>query len=173
MGNKKHHNSHLTLEQRIQLAEEQHKEKSELENACEPIILKTHEQYLEYLDLIEKDCAKIIIVQIDGEDNADPIIFSAEKKMHLESRKRVVEWFGSIAPNSKALEYTFTKSKEFFDYLRSFEAFYIEISDIPYEIRRTDLGIDDIAFIGEKGDLLFYTTTHEGCAYLNEKYFDK
>lgn len=170
MSNKKKQNCPLSLEQKMQLAQEQHKEKSKLENACVPIELKTHEQYLEYLKLIEKDCSKIIIVQIDGEDESDPVIYYAKKKMRLESRKRVIEWFGSIAPNSKALEYTFANSNAFFDYLRTFEAFYIEISDNPFDIHRTDFGIDDIAFIGKKGDLLLYTTTHEGYAYLNEKY---
>ena len=160
----------LSLEQRMCLAQEQHKEKSKCENACEPIELKTHEQYLSYLELIESDCRKIIIVQIDGEDNADPIVYHAKKKMQLACVNRVVEWFGSIAPNSNALEYTFVKSKAFFDYLRCFESFYIEICDNSYEIRRTSFGLDDIAFIGEKGELLLYTTTHEGSAYLNKKY---
>lgn len=160
----------LGLTQKIQLAEQLHKEKSELENDCEPIELKTHTQYLEYLDLIEKDCAKIVIVQIDGLDKNDPVVNFAKNKMRLESENRVLEWFGSIAPNNNAIEYTFAKNKAFFDYLRTLEAFFIEVAENPYEIRRTPFGIDDIAFLGKKGELLFYTTTHEGYAYLNEKY---
>lgn len=148
----------------------EHAAKVQPESACEPVELGSHEQYLEYLDLIESDTEKIVIVQIDGADNADPIVKRAEKSMCLQSRRRTNDWYGTITLGKQGMEYTFLKSNEFFEYLRSLEAFYIETSAVPYTFRLTDFGTDDIAFVDKNDNLLFYTTTHEGDAYLNRIY---
>ena len=159
-----------SIESRCAAAEKQHKAKQKQENECEPISLFTHEEYLSYLDMIESDTAKIVLVQPDGINTADPIIKTAQKKMPLEAKRRTNEWYGTITLGTPGMEYTFTKTTSFFDYLRTFESFFIETNEIPYEFRLTQFGNNDIAFIDKNGDLLFYTTTHEGDAYLNGRY---
>ena len=134
------------------------------------IVLSNHEQYLKILNLIRKETKKIIIVQIDGKDDADPVVNTAKKMMTVEKTEVVSEWFSTIAPGRKAVQYTFLKRREFFDYLSSFESFFIVSSTNPYTVIDTDFGFDDIAFLDSNGDLLFYTTTHEGFATLNKRY---
>lgn len=134
------------------------------------IVLNNHEQYLKILNLIRKETKKIIIVQIDGKDDADPVVNTAKKMMTVEKTEVVSEWFSTIAPGRKAVQYTFLKRREFFDYLSSFESFFIVSSTNPYTVIDTDFGFDDIAFFDSNGDLLFYTTTHEGFASLNNRY---
>ena len=141
-----------------------------LEDNCDFIIIKSRSQYLDILNTIQKDTAKIIIVQIDGEDIEDPIVKNAKEMMILEKQEIVSKWFGTIAPGRKAVRYTFLKNREFFVYLSSFESFFIVLSENPFVANLTDFGIDDIAFSDNNGDLLFFTTTHEGYAYLNRKY---
>ena len=140
------------------------------ENNCDDILLKSRSQYLDILNAIRKDTEKIIIVQIDGEDKEDPIVNAAKKMMTLENREIVSEWFGTTAPVRAAIKYTFLKKREFFGYLSSFESFFIVESENPYKVRITDFGFDDIAFLDRNGEMLFFTTTHEGYANLNKKY---
>ncbi len=144
-----------------------------LQEICESIDLETHSQYLDILNTIKDDTERIILVQIDGEDAKDPIVNTAKEMMILEKQEIVCEWFGTITLGREAVQYTFLKSQEFFDYLSSFEAFFIVLSENPYSVNTTDFGFDDIAFLDKNGDLLFYTTTHEGYAYLNKKYFNQ
>lgn len=141
-----------------------------LEDNCDSITLKSRSQYLDILNTIRNDTAKIIIVQIDGEDKKDPIVNKAKEMMTLEKQEIVCKWFGTIAPGRAAVRYTFLKKREFFDYLSSFESFFIVLSEKPYRVKKTDFGFDDIAFSDNNGELLLFTTTHEGYAYLNKKY---
>ena len=141
------------------------------EDACDSILLKTRSQYLDILNTIRKDTARIILVQIDGEDTEDPVVNMAKEMMTLEKQETVSEWFGTIAPGRAAVAYTFLKNREFFGYLCSFESFFLISSENPYRVKETDFGLDDIAFLDHNGHLLFFTTTHEGYAYLNKKYW--
>ena len=134
------------------------------------IVLSNHEQYLKMLNLIRKETKKIIIVQIDGKDETDPVVNTAKKMMTVEKIEVVSEWFSTIAPGRKAVQYTFLKKREFFDYLNSFESFFIVSSTNPYTVIDTDFGFDDIAFLDSNDELLFYTTTHEGFASLSKRY---
>ena len=137
-------------------------------NNCVFITLKSHLQYLNILNAIRKETERIIIVQIDGEDKTDPIVNTAKEMMPLENREIVSKWLGTIARGRAAIKYTFLKKREFFGFLSSFEAFFIVESENPYRVRATDFGFDDIAFLDHNGDVLFYTTTHEGYAYYNK-----
>lgn len=142
------------------------------ENKCKSIELSNHKQYLEILNKTSKLTSKIVIVQIDGPDKEDEIVNTAFRIMPLENKEIVNEWYGTIAEGSRgAIKYTFIKKHSFFEYLASFESFFIGKIDKynNYDVIYTDFGIDDIAFLGDNGELLFYTTTHEGEAYLNEK----
>ncbi len=140
------------------------------EHNCADVVLRNRLQYLDILNTIRNETEKIIIVQIDGEDKTDPIVNTAKEMMTLEKREIVSEWYGTFAPGRSAMKYTFLKKREFFGYLSSFESFFIVESENPYEVRTTDFGFDDIAFLDRNGELLFFTTTHEGYANLNKKY---
>lgn len=137
---------------------------------CVPITLKTHSQYLEILNTIRKDTVKIVIVQIDGEDPKDPIVNQAKERMLLEKQEIVSRWFGTVAPGRSAVQYTFLKNRDFFSFLSSLESFFLVGSESPYTVKKTEFGFDDIAFLDSNGDVLFFTTTHEGYAHLNNKY---
>lgn len=138
-----------------------------LESSCDFIDITSHQDYLDILNTIRKDTAKIIIVQIDGYDKDDPVVNTAKSMMTLESEEIVSEWIGTITGGAKAVQYTFIKNRDFFSYLASFEAFFETEDNADTD---TGFGLDDIAFLDSKGELLFYTTTHEGYAYLNRKY---
>lgn len=137
---------------------------------CVPITLKTHSQFLDILDAIRKDTVKIVIVQIHGEDPKDPIVNQAKERMLLEKQEIVSRWFGTVAPGRGAVQYTFLKNRDFFSFLSSLESFFLVISENPYTVKKTGFGFDDIAFLDKNGDVLFFTTTHEGDAHLNKRY---
>ena len=143
-----------------------------LESSCDLIDITSHQDYLDILNAIRKDTAKIIIVQIDGYIKDDPIVNTAKTMMLLEKQETVSEWIGTIARGRKAVQYTFIKNRDFFSYLATFKAFFIgeEKGRKGYVVTDTGFGYDDIAFLDSRGELLFYTTTHEGYAYLNRKY---
>ena len=143
------------------------------ENICVPVTITNHKQYLDILNKIRKETMKIIIVQIYGFKKDDPIVETAKQMMILEKQETVDKWFGTIARGRNAVQYTFQKKREYFGYLSSFESFFIVESENPYEVEKTDFGMDDIAFIDQNGEMLFYTTTHEGYAYINERFIDE
>ena len=146
--------------------------KNDKEESCVYVDILDHRQYLEILSKIRKDTYKIVIVQIDGYKKDDPVVDTAMQMMPLEKKETVSRWFGTAAPGRQAVQYTFTKKREFFGYLSSFEAFYIRRTGKKncYELEYTDFGLDDIAFLDENDELLFFTVTHEGFAFLNKKY---
>ncbi|MBR3459609.1 MAG: hypothetical protein IKH21_02300 [Clostridia bacterium] len=134
------------------------------------VILNSHSQYLNILNLIRKNTERVTIVQIDGRDDGDVIVSTAKELMPLEKTEIVDSWFGTKAPGRAAVQYTFLKKRAFFDYLCSLESFFIVTSTNPYRVKRTDFGLDDIAFLDGSGHLLFYTVTHEGYACLSNRY---
>ena len=145
--------------------------KMKKEDACEYFVLKTRSQYLGILDLIRKDTARIIIVQIDGEDKKDPVVKKAVETMTLEKKESVSEWPGTVKlGGAPAVQYTFLKTGDFFDYLSRLESFFLVTSENPYRVKKTGFGYDDVAFLDGDGELLFFTITHEGDAFLNKRY---
>ena len=140
------------------------------DNHCESILLSSYTHYLSILRLIQKDTTTIQIVQVDGADSRDPVIAAAETRMKLEKREEVLQWYGTMRRGMAAVRYTFLKSPAFFDYLRGVSSFFLILSEDPFKVRETEFGMDDIAFLDSDGDVLFYTTTHEGFAYLHRKY---
>lgn len=143
-----------------------------MENKCVPVWIESHRQYLEILGKIRKDTALIALVQADGADEDDPIIETAKQMMSLEKRETVSRWPGTISSGENAVRYVFRKHHSFFGYLATFESFFFVKSRDPFVVETTDFGMDDIAFLDQTGELLFYTTTHEGYAYLHCKYVE-
>lgn len=140
----------------------------------EHIDLTDHEQHVEILTKLRKLTHRIVIVQVDGEVKDDPLIVKALSMMELLFKHQTWEWFSTDRFGGKpAVEYVFRKKREFFDFLKGYEAFFI--SDPPsrfdrkeYRVRYTDFNpANDIAFLDEDGQLLFYTCTHEGMAMIH------
>lgn len=138
------------------------------------IYLTDHQQHLEILAKLRKLTRRIVIVQVDGEVKDDPLIVKALSMMELISKHQTKEWFSTKRwGGTPAVEYVFQKKREFFDFLKGYEAFFI--SDPPskfdrkeYRVRYTDFDpANDIAFLDENGQLLFYTCTHEGMALIH------
>ena len=143
-----------------------------MENQCVPVWIETHKQYLEILNQVRKDTALIVIVQIDGVDREDSVVETAKQMMSLEKQETVSRWLGTIAPGRNAARYVFRKHRSFFGYLATFESFFLVKSMDPFVVEATDFGMDDIAFLDQNGEPLFYTTTHEGYANLHRKYVE-
>lgn len=130
------------------------------------ILLTSHDQHLRLLDILEKRTRTIEIVQICDEDLDEPLIGAAMP--FLIKKERVNKWHGTRQGGRGSPKFTLRADKAFFAYLRKYECFFRSMADenrLDY-IRETDFGLDDIAFIDSGGAVLFYTTTHEGYAYI-------
>ncbi len=146
------------------------------EKNCTSISIMNHDDYIKILDLIRKNTEFIVIVQTLGYDKEDKIIAKANELMRLIKTEKVNRWFGSLTHGKKGLQYTFEKDRKFFFYLKEFESFFIDVIDKNtnyFSVKATDFNTnDDIAFHDKDKNLLFYTTTHEGYAYINVKYLN-
>lgn len=131
----------------------------------ESITLTSHEQHLRLLNILEKRTRTIEIVQI-CEDSDVPLIKAAMP--FLINKERVNKWHGTKQGGRGSLKFTIRADKAFFKHLRKYESFFRSATDENGldSIRETDFGLDDIAFLDSGGAALFFTTTHEGYAYI-------
>lgn len=132
----------------------------------ESIRLTSHEQHLKLLDVLERRTRTIEIVQICDEDLDEPLIKAAMP--FLIKKERVNKWHGTKQGGRGSPKFTIRADKAFFSHLRKYECFFQNITDKNGfdHVRKTDFGLDDIAFIDSGGAVLFFTTTHEGYAYI-------
>ena len=132
----------------------------------ESIQLTSHKQYLRLLDVLEKRTRTIEIVQICGEDLDEPLIAAAMP--FLIKQERVNKWHGTKQGGRGSPKFTIRADKAFFSHLRKYESFFQSMTDEDGIecVRATDFGLNDISFIDGGGAVLFYTTTHEGYAYI-------
>lgn len=132
----------------------------------ESIRLTSHDQHLKLLDVLEKRTRTIEIVQICDEDLDEPLIKAAMP--FLIKKERVNKWHGTKQGGRGSPKFTISADKAFFKHLRKYEGFFQSMTDEDGIecVRTTDFGLDDIAFIDGGGTVLFYTTTHEGYAYI-------
>lgn len=141
------------------------------EEQCVRTEISNRKQYLEVLGKLQKLTQKIIIVQIDGPVQDDPIVHSAWNMLHLEKKEIVNKWYGTIAEGSRgAVKYTFSTIRNkgsFFGWLASFNSFWDGIETIAGDYD-PQAEFDDIAFLDGQGKLLFYATTHEGDFYISK-----
>lgn len=127
--------------------------------------LVSHRQHLELLDALEKRTRVIEIVRICGGDEE----LIKEATPFLIKKERVNRWHGTIQGGRGSLKYTIRADGMFFEHLRKYDGFFRSTPDknAPFEV--TDFGLDDVAFLDGGGAALFYTTTHEGYAYIDPK----
>lgn len=134
---------------------------------CVPVELTNHEQYLRLLEKLRKKTVYIMLVQINEEDEREPILAKALSCMELVERRCVSKWLGTVRKGPKAPRYLFRADDRFFKFLKGFPAFFFNRKDGwgCDIVEETDFGQDDIAFLDQERSVLFYTTTHEGYAY--------
>ncbi len=134
----------------------------------ENIRLTSREQHLKLLDALEKRTRTIEIVQICGEDLDEPLIRAAMP--FLIKKELVNKWHGTKCGGRGAPRFTIRAAKAFFAHLRKYEGFFRNLTNENGldDFRETDFGLDDIAFLDSGGAVLFFTTTHEGYAYIAE-----
>ena len=130
----------------------------------ESVLLTDHEQFLRLLSVLEKNTAAIEIVQINGEDLNEPLIKAAQP--FLIKKEYVNKWYGTRRGGKGAPKFIVRAEKAIFVHLKKYEHFFVNSRD-KYgcdTVIETDFGQDDIAFLGQNGEPLFFTTTHEGYA---------
>lgn len=134
---------------------------------CVPIELTNHEQYLRILTGLQQKTAYIMLVQVNGESEQEPILAKALSYMELIEKSHVGQWPGTIRRGQKAPQYLFHADHRFFKFLREFPSFFFNRRDQwgCDLVEQTDFGQDDIAFLDRQRRMLLYTTTHEGYAY--------
>ncbi len=125
-------------------------------------------QHLRLLDILESRTSVIEYVMICGENAEDSLLNIAGP--FLIRKEKTSSWLGTVSGDPKPVKYIFRADKAIFDHLRSCEAFFINNGD---DIIHTDFGINDIAFRDDKGEALFFTTTHEGTATISTAIKDK
>ncbi len=133
-----------------------------------PVLLESNQQYLDLLKSLKKRTAYIVLVQICGEDSEDKNLQAALQYMRLLQKKSVRKWLGTIRWDNRAVEYIFEADVRFFKYLKTFSSFFFnrKTAEGWDDVEETDFGQDDIAFLDSQKQVLFYTTTHEGDAYI-------
>ena len=133
-----------------------------MENIC----LTSHDQHLRMLNILENRTRTIEIVQICGEDLTEPLIKAAIP--FLINKVLVNKWHGTRRGGRGSPKFTVRADKTFFKHLRSYECFFLSTTDENGidSVLETGFGLDDIAFLDSSGAALFYTTTHEGDAYI-------
>lgn len=143
------------------------------EHLCERVEIRDHEEYIELIELIRPVVTSIAIIQIYGYNPKDPVIMEADACMKQVSAYNSNNWPGTRTRGNRGQVFVYEQVREFYDYLYSIEAFFINESDprtLEEKVVLTEFGINDIVFMDSKGNVLLYTTTHEGDIYLNEDY---
>jgi hypothetical protein len=125
-----------------------------------------HAQYESLLLRLRKLSRYVVLVQIDGEAADDPHVLQAMETMVLVDKKPVCKWLGTDA-FGRAVQYEFfLNTKAFFNYLLQYPSFFFNERLDYSSIEDTSFGLDDIAFLDKDRKPLFYTTTHEGLAWV-------
>ena len=144
-------------------------------------ILPSHERHVEILDKIRPLTRFVEIVIPYGDVQNDELIIALEP--FLVETKKVQEWTGTISGGGAVTLHRYFASDDLFQCLSEYEGFFMSIpykaspddfihihSDIVlWQMEYTSFGDKDIAFFDEDGNVLFYTTTHEGDAFIDEK----
>lgn len=135
-----------------------------------PVEIKNHQEYIDILNKLKEKTKYIILVQINGYDEEDEIVAYANSVMELEQKGEVRKWLGTITRGGKAVQYTYVASKAFFKYLYGFSSFFFNTTSrgCGFQVIDTEFGLDDIAFLDQDRNVLFYTTTHEGYANIEK-----
>ena len=145
------------------------------------IIISSHAQHVEILKRVEPFTKFVEIVSRYAGALTDELTTSLAQ--FLVETKEVWEWAGTISKGAASTLYRYSYDEALFQNLREYEGFFIHMpyrnssddfinipdSVVLWQMRYTSFGDKDIAFFDENNDLLFYTVTHEGYAFIDEK----
>jgi hypothetical protein len=118
------------------------------------IIISSHEQHIELLNKI-RPLTKFIEIVIPYTDTPNDELILSFRPFLIE-RKKVHEWTGTISGGKASTLYRYSSFDYLFERLCGYESFF------------TSFGDNDIAFFDADNNVIFYTTTHEGYAFINE-----
>lgn len=142
-----------------------------------PIALTTQEQYQQIVKKLAQRTVYIVLVQICEEADVSPVLAFAQSSMKLIGRKKVRKWLGTVRGGSRATQFIFQGEKRFFKFLLTFPSFFFNSKDqwgcdLVVDTAFGEYG-DDIAFLDQQERVLFFTTTHEGYAYMRPDLLDE
>lgn len=130
------------------------------------VFLTGREQHLAHLRCLKRRAKWIDIVIDFGGDRDDPLIVRLAP--YLGEEKQVNRWPGTLSRGKRAVRYRYPCNEAVITELKSCEAFFITDPAQTDRMIATDFGMKDIAFYDRDEKLLFYTTTHEGLAYIRK-----
>ncbi|MGN1307738.1 MAG: hypothetical protein ACI4V3_08720 [Faecousia sp.] len=132
--------------------------------------LRTHQQYIRLLEVLNPLTAFIELVPVSPED--DLVVHWALQNMELIEQDAESERYKTGDGKPIYTRYLFRWSEAAFRYLGSLHNFYIYVespaghnADVLME---TEFAWTDVAFLDEKRNTIFYTITHEGYAFIQE-----
>lgn len=141
------------------------------------IRIENKEQYVQILDFL-KDKSKYLEIVIPDYEEKEAA-FRLDLTNRLLTEKRVNRWQGTKTTGLFNTLYKYDLDKEssntLFKSLKKSEPFFINTQEIRFgyledTVIETEFGHIDFAFYGFSGDVFFYTTTHEGIAFISDSY---
>lgn len=131
--------------------------------------ITTKLEYLNILKSLEKQTKYIEFLQPYDVLVENSIVTNVEDH-YIIATKNVSNWNKSGA-KGKLLKINVTNENKIkiFDMLKKFDSFFFNTFNMKYgeTVEYTDFGLSNIAFFNIKGELLFYTITHEGLAFID------
>ncbi|MBD8026398.1 hypothetical protein H9636_06970 [Ureibacillus sp. Re31] len=134
------------------------------------VLIYTREDFIKILTLLKNKTKYIELVIPYGDNENDDLVQFLEP--YLTTKKKVKSWTGTKTKGKSSTmykyEYNEQDEKKILKFLHNYSSFFFHIKDSDgfyNEVKLTEFGDKDIAFFDQKGNCLFYTTTHEGLAY--------
>ena len=133
------------------------------------ITFATKKDYLAVINFLEKQTKYVeIVVSWDDTPNSPLLTNFGDSLVTI---KDISHWLetgtkGTLYKYALSLE----RKKAYFQQLRKFDSFFYNCEH-PFSgmyVETTDFGYQDIAFFNLQGELLFYTITHEGLAWIKK-----
>lgn len=118
------------------------------------ILLNDHNEYLKVLEKLKNKTQYIEYVLVDKKNT----YLIEQLKNNILKIKLVNQWWGTETFEKHHL-YKINATSESFEFLKRYSTFCMVKN---HKVIQTDFGINDIAFLDNKGEPLLFTTTHEG-----------
>lgn len=134
------------------------------------IQLRSHEQHIEILNRIRPHTKYIEIVVPYADAPSDELIVKLQP--FFIERKQVKSWQGTFSKGKASTLYRYQYSRDVFKILETYTAFFFSRDNQRGEpfAEYTPFGDKDIAFCNAENDVLFYTTTHEAIAEIQDDF---
>lgn len=137
----------------------------------ENIRITTKADYFEIVNFLEKKTKYVELLRL-LDDQESTIILNKYKYL-LVTEKNVSNWNNSGAKGTLfKFDIDLVNRKKFFNDLRKIDSFFYNHFDVVLgsSVDTTEFGYMNIAFFDLNGKLLFYTSTHEGLAWIENEF---